>query len=588
MNATDILKKLTCTRPAPARAWWPAVVAALALATGCRRAGPWFVDRSAALGEPFVFESGAEGGFHLPEINGGGVGLVDYDGDADLDVLLLNGGRLSNGLPVTGDDGARGRLYRNDGAWRFADVTAVAGLGDTGYNLGLAAGDVDNDGDVDLYFANHGPNRLFLNQGDGTFREVTKAAGIAVEGWCASAAFVDVDRDDDLDLYVARYGVYDPEMRCTDGIGRPNYCGPQNYRYMTDVLLRNDGGRFTDVSKAAGIAASAFPALGVVCDDFDGDGWVDIFVANDGTANVLWHNQGDGTFRDIAVEVGAAFSGQGVPRAGMGVTAADFDGDGWPDIFVTNLIGEMNGLFRNLGAGGGFSDVASAVGLGMPSAAHTGFGTVALDIELDGDADLVAANGDVRVLDAPGRPLPADFSGDAVWRNLAQANTVYINEAQSGAFKFEKLDDARCGPLCAERDVSRGLARGDLDDDGDLDLVVGNVEGPARLYENVAPRAGHWLQVRAFDPRLRRDALGARIEVIAAGRRWVQTARAADSYVSTSDPRVQLGLGPVTEIDEVVVRWPDGAEESFAAPCVDCRVTCRRGEGRTATGGTAK
>jgi len=567
-------------RPPPALSGLAAMLALAVPAAGCRAKEAWFVDRAAALGAPFVFVSGAEGKMHLPEIMGAGVGLLDFDGDGDLDILLLNGGRLSDGMPVAGDDGAPGRLYRNDGDWRFADVTAAAGFGDTGYNMGLAIGDVDGDGDVDVYFANHGPNRLYVNQGDGTFADATRSAGIAVDGWSSSAAFFDYDRDGDLDLYVARYAEYNPEVRCSDRIGRADYCGPQNYRHPTDVLLRNDGrGRFTDVSRASGIAGKAMPGMGVVCEDFDEDGWLDVYVANDATANLLWRNRGDGTFEDIAMAMGAAFSHEGGPKAGMGVTAADLDGDGWVDVVVTNLKYETNSFFHNLGAMGGFAERSHLNGFGLPSAPFTGFGVLAADIELDGDRDVVAVNGDVRVIEVPGQPWPGFKEGDSIWERYSQTNSVYVND---GAGMFGAMGAAACGALCAEREVSRGLAKGDLDDDGDVDFVVANVESPARLYENRAPRAGRWLRLRLVDSPGGRDALGARVAVRAGGRRWVDGATAATGYMSSSDPRVHFGLGPVAAVDGVDVRWPTGEIETFAVACVDCDVALRRGEGTRA------
>jgi len=541
--------------------------------------GVWFAERPDALAQPFVFDNGAEGKFWLPEIMGGGAALLDHDGDGDLDILLPNGGRLAEGAPATGDDGAAVRLYRNDGGWRFVAVDAAAGIGDSGYNTGVAVGDVDNDGDVDVYFANYGPDRLYLNDGKGAFRDGTREAGVDVGGWSASAAFCDYDADDDLDLYVTRYVVYDPAIGCTDPIGRPDFCSPQNFQYEPDVLLQNDGrGRFTDVSEASGITAERRPGLGVVCDDFDDDGRPDFYVADDGTANLLWHNEGGGTFRDVAVEWGAAFSAQGLPRAGMGLVAADLNHDERIDLFVTNLTNEGSSFYRNLGGDGGFQEVSSSTGLGVPSIPDTGFGVVPLDIELDGDTDLAVVNGSVRLLEEPGK-LRSEIKEDAdMWERYAQRNKVYLND---GKGVFTVLDTTACG-LCDPPAISRGIARGDLDGDGDLDLVIGRARGAASVYENRAPRTGRWLRLRVLDPRTRRDAFGARVTVEAGGRRWVETVSPAVGYLSSSDPRVHIGLGGAESVDRVTVRWPDGTREGFAIDCVDCEVAIRRGEGEAA------
>ena len=539
----------------------------------------WFVLRPDALPAPFVFESGAEGQFWLPEIMAAGVALFDMDGDEDLDLLLVNGGRLDGGAPPVGDDGAASRLYRNDGGWRFTDVTEGSGLGETGYGTGVATGDVDGDGDVDLYLANYGRDRLFLNDGTGRFDDATGTAGVDVGGWSASAAFCDYDGDRDLDLYVTRYVKYRPEQRCSDPLGRPDYCSPQNFEYETDVLLQNDGrGRFTDVSGPSGVASVALPGLGVACADLDDDGHLDWYVANDGTANLLWRNLGDGTFEDVALTMGVAFSGQGMPQAGMGVAAADLDGDGLVDLMVTNLTNEYNTLYRNLGAGRGFQDVTAGAGLVVPSLPYTGFGIMPVDFELDGDLDLVVANGGVRLLEEPGKLRSQIETADDVWDLYSQPNGAYLND---GAGQFVELDRAACG-LCEPRAISRGIARGDLDGDGDLDLVLGAIGSAARLVENRAPRKGHWLRLAVRDVGRMGDAVGARVTVRAGDRRWVETVASAVGYVSASDPRLDIGLGPVERVDGAEVRWPDGTLETFAVACVDCTVDLRRGEGGAA------
>ena len=540
---------------------------------------PWLVDRTIESGIEFVNDAGATGNRLLPEIMGAGVGLFDYDGDGDLDVYLVNGNRSLRGAKAMGSSASEivtNRLYRQDADGRFTDVTASSGLGDGGFGMGLAVGDVDNDGDADVYVTNFGPDRLYLNGGDGTFEDVTVSAGIDVPGWSCSAAFFDYDRDGLLDLYVTQYVVFDPSKRCLNHSGEPIYCGPKAFAPVHDVLLRNTGqGRFVDVSEAAGIGigAVAGAGLGVVCEDFNDDGWIDVYVANDADPNHLWVNRRDGTFEDLAVQLGAAYNLHGQPEAGMGVVADDLGNRGVYDLFVTHLVGETNTLYRRRGAG--FVDFTGPAGLGPSSQALTGFGTCAFDIELDGDLDLAVANGRVRR-----GPLLSSANVGPTWNPLAEPNLVYLNDG-SGRF-----DIAAEPAFCQTTEISRGLAMGDIDGDGDLDLLLGNVESPARLYVNEGPRSGHWLIVRAVDPRWNRDALGARVTVEAGGRTLTRSIRRSAGYLSSHDPRAHFGFGEAEQVESLIVRWPDGTKERFGPPeynhgigCVDCVVELRRGEG---------
>ncbi len=526
--------------------------------------GSWFEDVTSAVGLDFVHESGATGQLLLPEIMGGGAALFDSDGDGDLDLYLVNGNTLAAEAPVPPPVN---RLYRQEAGGRFTDVTAESGLGDTGLGMGVAIGDIDNDGDADVYVTNYGPDVLYRNRGDGTFEPVT---GVGADGWSCSAAFVDYDRDGWLDLYVTRYVAFDPKRRCFNSAGRPDYCGPKVFTPVADVLLRNTGlGEFVDVSEQAGIASVAAAGLGVVCEDLDGDGLVDIYVANDAYPNHLWINAGDGTFRDDAVMLGAAYNLHGMSEAGMGVIASDLNNDALPDLFVTHLSDETNTLYRNLGPG--FLDVTGASGLGESSVRYTGFGVAALDVELDGDADLLVANGRVNRLE----PLDGAWM-EPPWDVLAEPNLAYVN-GPDGVFT------PACGPaaaFCRPIEISRGLAVGDIDADGDLDVLVANIQGPARLYRNEAPRRGHWLSVRAVDPRLSRDALGATITLICSDDRFVQTTRRASSYLSSGDPRAHYGLGDVTRVQRIEVAWPDGVREAFPGTDVDRMVILDRGSGK--------
>jgi hypothetical protein len=527
----------------------------------------WFTDVSADSGIGFRHTSGAADGRHLPQIMGGGCALFDADGDGDLDAYLTNGAPAWGTTAV--GEAARNRLYRQDGDGRFVDVTQESGVGDTGYGMGVAVGDIDNDGDLDLFVTNVGPDRLYRNRGDGTFEDVTAAAGVDVDGWSTSATFVDYDRDGLLDLFVARYVVDDPARRCTDLTGRPDYCTPSIYDAETDVLLHNRGdGTFEDVSAAAGLTVVAARGLGVVAEDLDDDGWVDLYVANDGDPNHLWSNRGDGSFREVAVLQGAAYNLHAIAEAGMGVVAGDLDGDLRPDLFVTHLANESNTLYRNEGPTVGFKDMTGPAGLAATSLPYTGFGVVDLDLDLDGDLDLLVANGAVaRHEPRPGVLVPSP------WNEYAEQNICYINDGR-GRFDLQPL--ATWGSAV---EISRGLARGDIDGDGDGDLLVANVEGAPRLLRNDAPRGGHWLTVRCVDPRLDRDALGAVVFVDAGGRTQRRSITSGFSYLSASQPRAHFGLGPARRVDGIEVRWPDGRRERFDGVEADRLLDLRRGDG---------
>jgi hypothetical protein len=436
--------------------------------------------------------------------------------------------------------------------------------------MGVAVGDIDNDADDDVLVTNYGPAALFRNRGDGTFDDVTAAAGVAIDGWSTSATFFDYDRDGFLDLYVARYLVWEPAKQCASASGRKDYCGPTAFPPERDVLLRNRGdGSFEDVSERAGIRSAAAAGLGVVSDDFDDDGWPDVYVANDGFANNLWINRGDGTFSDEAVIQGAAYNMRGLAEAGMGVVAADLDGDLRIDLFVTNLDRETNTYYRNLGPGIGFSDMTEAVGLGVGCWERTGFGTVALDAELDGDLDLVVANGRVTFGERqPGVTLPAP------WDKLAEPSLFYAND---GTGRFAPLA-AGLESLVGAIEVSRGVALGDIDSDGDPDLLVGSIQGRARLYRNDAPRRGRPLVLRAIDPRWRRDAIGARVSLVTGGGRQTRTITSGFSYLSSSPPVAYFGVPARETVERIEVRWPDGTLESFV-PGPGMALLLVRGEG---------
>lgn len=528
---------------------------ALLLAALAGGAAPALLDRTADSGVDFVHEARATGELRLPEIMGGGVALFDADGDGDLDLYFTSG--------------ARNRFYRQTEPFRFEDRTAASGLGDEGYGMGIAVGDVDGDGDEDVYVTNHGPDRLYLNRGNGKFQDVTKKWGVDVDGWSTSAVFADHDADGDLDLFVTRYVVDDGKKRCTDAAGRPDYCSPKVFAPASDVLLVNEGAKLVDRSREAGIWSGAGAGLGVVACDWNDDGRPDFYVANDGYPNHLWTNKGDGTFRDDALLVGAAYNLHGAAEAGMGVVAADLDGDGAPDFFVTHLSQETNTYYRNLGEGRGFQDATGTSGLAAGSLAYTGFGTVAFDVEHDGDLDLAVANGRV----THGAPVK-ESALEAPWNRFAEPNLFFAND---GKGKYRALPLAE---LTTPQEISRALVAGDLDDDGDLDLVVANVEGPARLYENRHDKQGTFVRL---DVREReRVAVGARVDVVTGERTRRVEVGAGGGYLSSTDPRVHVGLGKVKRVDRFLVRWPDGTREVFAAAAAGGTVTLRRGEGSAA------
>jgi hypothetical protein len=371
-------------------------------------------------------------------------------------------------------------------------------------------------------------------------------------------------------LYVARYLIYDPTTLCAGGTGRLDYCSPQPFKPERHVLLHNNGdGTFTDVSEKSGIASGSGHGLGVVCDDVNGDGWVDLFVGNDSDANFLWINQRDGTFREQGTMMGVAFNMHGRAEAGMGVLAADFDNDGRNELFVTHLHDEANRLYRRRTNAPAFDEITGTSGLAASSMRFTGFGTVALDIDLDGDLDLAVANGRV----ARG-PLEPGVTVPPPWDLYAERNLMYLND---GTGRFSAAG-APCSAFTDTAEVSRGLATGDIDNDGDLDLIITNEQGPARLYRNDAPRQGHWLMIRAVDPRLHRDAIGAVIAGVCGQKTFHRTISAGSSYLSSSDLRANFGLGAAT-VDRIEVWWPDGLRETFPGVTADQLITIERGQG---------
>ena len=537
-------------------------------------AEPLFIESAAATGLTFTHVNGATGQYYLSEQMGAGVALFDYDNDGDLDVYLVQGGPLPATLNAPGPTS---RLFRNDlergtdgrTTLRFTDVTERAGVGLRAYGMGVAVGDYDNDGDLDLFVTTFGPDTLYRNNGDGTFTDVTSQAAVSDPLWSASATFVDYDRDGDLDLFVANYVDFTVggNKACTDPLGAPDYCGPRMYRPVPDRLYRNEGsGRFTNVTEPAGIAKADGAGLGVVAGDYNGDGWLDLYVANDATPNQLWINRHDGTFADEGLLSGSALNAAGNPEGSMGIASGDFDGDADEDLFVTNIAGETFVLYKNDGRGN-FEDVRVPAGLGAPTAAYTGFGTDWFDYDNDGWLDLFVANGAVNLIEAQrGQPSP-----------FRMKNQLFHNTGD-GRFVDTTLAG---GPAFDRAEIGRAAAFGDLDNDGDTDLVYTTNGGPVRLLLNQSGTRHHWLQVRLDQGPGNRFAFGARVGVERAGRPalW-RRVRTDGSYLSASDVRTHFGLGASSAIDAVAVQWPDGQRERWTGVATGRLVTLRRGTGR--------
>jgi hypothetical protein len=541
--------------------------------------GDWFVDHAKETGLDFTHVNGMSGKFYYAEIIAPGAAMFDYDNDGDLDIYLVQGQPLGASITPAASPPLKGRLFRNDlvvnpdgtRTLRFTDVTEASGINARGYGMGVATGDFNNDGCVDLYLTNLGRNQLFRNNCDGTFTDVSTASGTDQPSWSVSAAFLDYDRDGWLDLFVGNYLSWRAEssMPCFSPSGRPDYCSPNVYQPQPSRLYHNNrDGTFTDVTAAAGLTRDFGPALGVSTADFNGDGWIDIYVANDGQPNQLWINQHDGTFKNTGLLSGTALSAHGKAKAGMGVDAGDFDNDGDEDLFVTNLTGEGNDLYVNDGKGL-FEEQSARSGLGPASRAYTGFGAAWFDIDNDGWLDTLIVNGAVQTIEALRRvndPLP-----------LRQRKLLFRN---LGNGRFEDVT-ARGGAAFELSEVGRGAAFGDIDNDGDVDVLVANNNGPPRLLINIVGSRNHWIGLRLVGKQALRDMLGARVEIIRPdGSTLWRRARSDGSYASANDPRVLVGLGQSTSAPRVRVVWPDGAAEEWSAVAIDRYTTLKQGDGK--------
>jgi hypothetical protein len=538
------------------------VAAVLAMAASCgskpeKQSKPAFTDVAESSGLHFVHYPGLSGKFYMPEIMGSGVALLDFDNDGDLDVYLLQGMPLDAATrPPRGGRRLGNRLFRNEltpsGRLSFTDVTEAAGAGKVMYAMGVATGDFNNDGFVDLYITGFGLNVLYRNNGNGTFTDVTSKAGVQDERWSTSAAFFDYDRDGNLDLFVLNYVDFTVagNKACQAPSGEADYCTPKAYRPVPARLFHNEGnGRFRDVTSESGIAKAYGPGLGITVSDVNRDGWLDMYVANDTAANLLWINQGNGTFRESGLIMGAAYSEDGLAKAGMGVTAGDFDNDGDDDLVVVNLTREGATLFANDGKGN-YQDMSLRLGIRPATFSYTGFGADWLDVDNDGWLDLFIANGAVTLIEAQrGQPYP-----------FLQKNQVLRNIRGS---RFQDVT-SDCGPGLQLSEVSRGAAFGDIDNDGDIDIVVTNNNGPVRLLRNDGGSEHPWFRVELIPPSGAGPSQGAQVGIHRSGEPTLwRRAHTDSSYLSASDPRVHFGLGNNTPVERVEVVWPGGSRESF-------------------------
>lgn len=527
-----------------------------------------FKDISDEVNLNFVHEPAVDSSYYMPESFASGGAFLDYDNDGDLDIYLLNGAVHSKN---NADKGIiRNQLFRQETSGNFTNVTEQSGLGDPGYGMGIAVGDIDNDGDVDVYISNDGPDALYRNNGNGTFTNITQEAGIDNPDWGMCTTFLDYNLDNYLDIFVANYVNYDTSVICTDRVGRRDYCGPKGFPGYADKLFKNNGdGTFTDVSVESGIASKKAAGLGVVCADFNNDTYPDIYVGNDAEQNHLWMNQGDGTFKDQAMMLGVGYNSAGMAEASMGVTVGDFDGDDDLDIFLGHFGGESNTLYRNTGDIG-FQDDTSPAALATPSLPYTGFGCGFFDYDNDGDLDLAVVNG--RVIRGP---VLTDHKPATYWDYYAEPNLVFEND---GKGVFKNVSDL-FSEFSSRVENSRALVFGDVDNDGDIDVLVSNEGGRARLYRNDRERTGNWLLVRAYDPKLNRDSYGTKIRVIVQDKKILRLVNPGYSFCASNDPRVHFGLSQNSDPVDILISWPDGDNEIFKGITVNKIVTLNKGEG---------
>ena len=520
-------------------------------------------------GVQFVHQTGTN--YFMADQIGSGVALLDFDQDGRLDLYFVQN--------VETGHHARNRLYHQQPDGRFKDVSAGSGLDISGRGMSAIAGDINNDGAPDVIVTEYGATRVFQNVGLGKFREVKSEGGVDNPRWAGPASFVDFDRDGWLDLVVGNYVDYDPTQVCHDRQGHQEFCAPQAFPATAARLWRNvthERGaqpKFEDWTVKSGIFRNPGVALGLVCGDFTGDGWPDIFCSDDGRPNRLFVNQRDGTFTEEAARRGLAYDAMGRTAANMGVAFADLTEDGLADLFITHLTEEFHSFFRQ-DRPGLFADAIAQSGMQQQSWRGTGFGTVAADFDLDGDLDIAFVNGLIRR--GATEQAPVGPGMNPWWERYAQRPQLFIKDGD----KFK--DDSLANPaFCGQAAVGRSLAVGDLDNNGAPDLVAGNIGGPAQIFRNVARSKGHWLKLRLLDPAAGgRDAIGAEVRLRAGDRSWWTLLQPATSYFTSNDPAVHFGLGANAEVESAEILWPDGEKESFDIAAVNQLLVLKKGSGQ--------
>jgi enediyne biosynthesis protein E4 len=543
-------------------------------APGARPVSAWLEDVTEKVGVNFVHDVGPIGTYFMPESLGSGAAIFDFDGDGRMDIFLLQNAGTNSG--------ARHQLFHQESDGRFRNVSDGSGLDLPGLGMGVAIGDVDNDGKPDVLITEYDQVRLFRNLGSGKFSEITRESGLANPHWGTSAAFFDYDRDGWLDLVVVNYVNYSHSNKCQDPQGKPMYCGPSGFPGTVPRLFRNLGARghgirFEDVTVGAGLGKLTGPGLGVVCADVNGDRWPDLLIANDGQVNWLLINQHNGTFTEEAATRGIAYNEMGAVQANMGIALGDAEGDGLFDILVTHLSSETHVLWKQ-GPRGYFQDRTTTSRVAASAWRGTGFGTVFTDLNNDGAPDLMVVNGGIKRLTIDPAPL-GKANHDPFWNGYEQRSQIFTNDGNGTFTDVSESNLAFTGTAA----VARGLAVGDLDNDGAPDLLVTRIAAPARVYHNIAPR-GHWLMVRVIEPALGgRDAYGAEVTVTAGGRSRTVWVNPSQSYLCSNDPRAHFGLGLGTRVERISVIWPDGSEEQFEGVAADQMITLRKGSGRPAS-----
>ena len=506
-----------------------------------------FVDVTQEAGIHWKHVDGRSGQKYFMETLGSGAAFFDYDADGDADLYFVNG------APLPGYDAEEiptNCLYRNNGNGTFTDVTEIAGVGDTGYGHGCAVGDYNNDGHLDLYVTNYGTNRLYRNNGDGTFTDVAETAGVTEPRWSSSCAFADYDRDGNLDLYVVNYIVFDIDVNPWCGLkekGIRAYCEPDNFTAQSDTLYRNNGdGTFTDVTKSAGIYNTTGKGLGVVWGDYNNDGTPDIYVANDSTENLFYHNNGDGTFEEIGFMVGVALSEDGAAENGMGTAFGDWNNDGWFDLTVTNYADQTNTLYHN-DADGFFTDATATTKTAQITYPYLGWATAFIDYNNDGYQDLFVANGHLH-------ENLAELGQEGTY---GQRNLIFKNNHDGTFTEFSE----NLGEGMKLEDVSRGATFADYDLDGDIDIVVTNSNVPPRLLRNDGGNQKNWLQIRLVSTNASTDAIGARVKVITGELTQTREVRSGDGYLSQRDLTLHFGIGDYEKVDSIAIRWQNGVNQ---------------------------